>query len=271
MMVVFIATLFISSVASAQGIVNSNAGGLDAEQAARIAADADLQNQIDTIEPTPWTDTNDGYNSISTIGSIKIGDDQNRDYCDTRNEGTIRFNTDTKKFEGCNGTVWVSLSSLGLGSDHVHYAIGDTGPAGGIVFYTTDGGLHGLESAPADQSLGAPWGCRGTSIAGAGGTAVGTGAQNTADILAGCSVTGIAAQIADDYTLGGYDDWFLPSKGELNKLYQQRNVVGEFAFDGYWSSTKLDSHDAWAQIFTIGIQYYPSKSNPLRVRAVRAF
>jgi hypothetical protein len=271
MMVVFIATLFISSVASAQGKGNSNAGGLDAEQAARIAADADLQNQIDTIEPTPWTDTNDGYNSISTIGSIKIGDDQNRDYCDTRNEGTIRFNTDTKKFEGCNGTVWVSLSSLGLGSGHAHYSIGDTGPAGGIVFYTTDGGQHGLEAAPADQSIRKKWGCNGVEIAGADGTAVGTGAQNTADILAGCSETGTAAKIADAYTLGGYDDWFLPSKDELNLLYGQKAVVGGFAIVNYWSSTEVNSFDALPQHFSFGYQFPTSKNDKLRVRAVRTF
>jgi hypothetical protein len=34
------------------------------------------------------------------------------------------------------------------------YAIGDTGPAGGIVFYITDGGLHGMEATPDDQHEG---------------------------------------------------------------------------------------------------------------------
>lgn len=40
----------------------------------------------------------------------------------------------------------------------VVYAIGDTGPAGGIVFYVTEGGIHGLEAAQVDQGY-APWGC----------------------------------------------------------------------------------------------------------------
>jgi hypothetical protein len=83
------------------------------------------------------------------------------------------------------------------------YAIGHTGPAGGIVFYVTDRGTHGLEAAPADLSDGSEWGCSGggTPIAGADGTAVGTGAQNTADILAGCSQPGTAAALADSYRL----------------------------------------------------------------------
>jgi hypothetical protein len=156
--------------------------------------------------------------------------------------------------------------------ESVEYGIGDTGPAGGIVFYITGGGLHGLEAAPADQSSGAAWGCVGTTIPGAGGVAVDTGAQNTADILAGCSESGIAARVADNYSLNGYDDWFLPSKDELNLLYQQKAVVGGFADDGYWSSTQSISIAAWGQYFGDGdgqFTYY--KADAYRVRAVRAF
>jgi hypothetical protein len=137
------------------------------------------------------------------------------------------------------------------------------------VFYVTDGGLHGLEAAPQNQS--APWGCHGTSIAGADGTAVDTGAQNTADILAGCSESGIAARIAGDYSLNGYADWFLPSKDELYLLYQQKDVVGNFATGAYWSSTENNSSLAWIHIFSNGNQTYTYKNNTVGVRAIRAF
>jgi len=150
------------------------------------------------------------------------------------------------------------------------YAIGDKGPAGGIVFYITDGGLHGLEAAPQDQSSGG-WGCDGTYLTGAHGTAVGTGAQNTADILAGCSEPGIAARIADGYTLNGYYHWFLPSKDELNLLYQHKGVVGGFATASYWSSTEYAIDDTCSQNFSTGGQYYYDKYTTLEVRAVRAF
>ena len=44
------------------------------------------------------------------------------------------------------------------------YKVGDTGPAGGKVFYLSDStGLHGLEAAPADQST-VKWGCYGTLV-----------------------------------------------------------------------------------------------------------
>jgi hypothetical protein len=150
------------------------------------------------------------------------------------------------------------------------YVIGDPGPAGGIVFYVDASKLHGLEAAPADQSS-AAWGCYGTLINGADGTAVGTGAQNTAAILAGCLSAGIAARIADDYTLNGYAGWFLPSQDELNLLYQQKAVVGGFANDYYWSSTDFSSNYAWYQDFIYGAQHYGNKYFTLRVRAVRAF
>jgi hypothetical protein len=156
-------------------------------------------------------------------------------------------------------------------TSEVTYEIGDLGPAGGIVFYIYAGGLHGLEAAPADQSYGAAWGCYGTEIAGADGTGLGTGAQNTADILAGCSDTGIAAELADNYSLNGYDDWFLPSKDELNLLWQKKGVVGGFADNDYWSSTEYDSGGAWSQNFFFGNQVGVGKSATLRVRAVRAF
>jgi len=152
------------------------------------------------------------------------------------------------------------------------YAIGDTGPCGGIVFYITNGGLNGLEAAPSDQDggTGAPWGCGGTLIGGTG-TAIGSGAANTAAILWGCATPGIAAQLASAYAGGGCTGWYLPSQGELNALYQQRAVVGGFANEFYWSSSEYSVVNAWSQRFTDGFQINNSKVDSLRVRAVRAF
>ncbi|MCP4001428.1 MAG: DUF1566 domain-containing protein, partial [Gammaproteobacteria bacterium] len=161
--------------------------------------------------------------------------------------------------------------------DNVGLTIGDEGPASGIVFYIEDTGVNGLEAALEDQSTGAEWGCYGTEIAGADGTAVGTGASNTADILAGCNEPGIAAELCDDYSVNGYDDWFLPSKDELARLYAQGEVVlgvqGPGGYDWRWSSTDVPVRDtselAWS---TDGFAYiWWPKDSLLRVRAVRAF
>jgi len=72
--------------------------------------------------------------------------------------------------------------------------------------------------------------------------------------------------------LGGYDDWFLPSKDELNQMYQQRGVIGGFASNYYWSSSESNSYSAWYQYFYNGYQYVNYKDiNNRRVRACRAF
>jgi len=71
---------------------------------------------------------------------------------------------------------------------------------------------------------------------------IGTGAQNTLDILTGCSKVRIAAKLATDYEVivdgATYYDWFLPSKNELAILYQYKNTIGSFDYNLYWSSTQ---------------------------------
>jgi len=150
---------------------------------------------------------------------------------------------------------------------------------GGIVAYILQpsdpgyvaGETHGLIAAPNDQSTGAQWGCYGTTISGADGTALGTGNQNTIDIEAGCTTEGIAADICANLTLGGFSDWFLPSKNELNKLYINKVAIGGFVSDEYWSSSEYTSGHAWSQSLVNGGQYFVYKNNNRYVRAVRAF
>ena len=138
------------------------------------------------------------------------------------------------------------------------------------MFYTTDRGRHGLEAAAAD-STSSVWGCYEDFI---GGTslAIGTGAANTAAIVAGCvSAENTAAEVANAYELNSFADWFLPSRGELNLLYLQKDVVGGFASSNYWSSSQASALNAWLQLFVVGGQFGGSKGNPNGVRAVRGF
>lgn len=116
------------------------------------------------------------------------------------------------------------------------------------------------------------WGCTETEITGADGTALGTGNQNTIDIMADCATAGIAARICGDLVLNGYIDWYLPSKDELNKLYINREAIGGFSDGFYWSSSEASLYIAWTQNFFNGDQGAVwNKSNTLNVCAVRAF
>jgi hypothetical protein len=165
----------------------------------------------------------------------------------------------------------------------VTYAIGDTGPSGvGIVFYVTDGGLHGLEAAPVDQSTWEAWIGGGSTLKTKNGntsTAIGTGLANSNAIIDQTGHTGSAAQVCRSYNGGGLTDWYLPSKDELNAIWDNlvddgtgaNSGVGGFAENSYWSSSERSSTNAWGQLFDAGYQIYYGKDYDLRVRAVRAF
>jgi hypothetical protein len=83
----------------------------------------------------------------------------------------------------------------------------------------------------------------------------------------------VAAQGCAELTTGGYSDWFLPSKDELDLMYKNLKArgLGGFTDDLYWSSSEGNTNYAWSQSFSDGSQYGINKSSTDRVRAVRAF
>jgi hypothetical protein len=100
--------------------------------------------------------------------------------------------------------------------------------------------------------------------------AIGTGAQNTIDIEAGCTTPATAPDICANLTLNGYSDWFLPSKDELNQMYINKAVIGVVGTGTYWSSSEYSGTNAQLQDFGNGDQINANKSQNFRVRAVRA-
>ena len=151
---------------------------------------------------------------------------------------------------------------------------------GGIVFYVDETGEHGLVAAMEDLGTYEEWGCYGTSITGADGTAIGTGYQNTLDIVAECTTESggvTAAQAALDYESEGYTDWYLPALFELEEMY---NIVGGyeswqtinngFSSGWYWSSTEASDIEAYGYSFynnTVvsgGNKFFISSIRPIR-------
>ena len=177
------------------------------------------------------------------------------------------------------------------------YAIGATGPAGGFIFYDAGSwtGAHGgwryLEALPYDVigtestfgGMSAEWG--GAEWYPAVGVvdhnAIGAGKANTAKIV---SVYGgrdpcnyrrnYAAAICYGLSYGGYSDWVLPSKDELNQLYLNRTSLDDYEPNHYWSSSEHGEDwyiEVWEQNFNTGNQNYTSKYMANRLRPVRRF
>jgi hypothetical protein len=196
--------------------------------------------------------------------------------------------------------------------------VGDTGPGGGIVFYVASGtftqtGAAGsmcttackyLEAAPTNWLTGTTgdpqrtWATnvnanQTTAVSGADGTAIGSGYQNSLDIVAqaGNIAASSAAVLAREYGGGGKTDWFLPSRDELNELckYAKNQAPGTtatvcagsgvlrsgFSSADYWSSSEFNATSVRGQAFyTVpgSNQYVGTKDiSNVAVRPVRAF
>jgi hypothetical protein len=139
---------------------------------------------------------------------------------------------------------------------------------------------HGFVAAAADQSTGIVWALpdyQSQAVPGAQATSIGAGRANTDAIVAQNGPgSGYAAGLARSYDGGGFSDWYLPSKGELNQLFLNRAAIGMTSNCWYWSSSEytfgFDPDQAWAQVFPNGAQQPGPKANPVpHVRAIRSF
>ena len=208
--------------------------------------------------------------------------------------------TETKVTAGTNVTVTGSGTTASpyvvnatAGSGSTTFSVGDFAQ-GGIVFWVDETGQHGLVAAKEDQSTGVRWYAGTYGYTQAKGDGPFSGEANTSIIIAAQVAIGddgstYAARICNELqvTEGGktYGDWYLPSKKELNLMYQNKATIDAtagvnggsgFASANYWSSTEWSSTEytgnyAWVQYFPNGSQGGSTKDNTFRVRAVRAF
>ncbi|MDC1504769.1 DUF1566 domain-containing protein, partial [Winogradskyella sp.] len=160
---------------------------------------------------------------------------------------------------------------------------------GGVVIYVSptptdlngDGILDtGLVCAIEDQGISAWYDQFGFFTP--NGTSIGSGAENSEDILLNIFGTNNAVSLTLQYTGGGFNDWFLPSKDELSAIYTHRNVINITALansgsslsnGGYWSSSVSDilSDSAWFVDFASGNPSITPMTQFNSIRAVRVF
>lgn len=176
----------------------------------------------------------------------------------------------------CNGHT--------LPGEEITYEIADIGPAGGIIFYVdtnnTYPGFDYLEISPSDIAEWAQWGCNNVYV-GTFQSALGRGGQNTALIVSrSCTTTDgstPAAVLANDYSLNGFTDWYLPTMSELTQVYQNLGSPGLATFSNnmYWSSVSMTNNTTACnrQISGWGISSCTDagRTASSSVRAVRAF
>ncbi len=175
-------------------------------------------------------------------------------------EGLIVYNTSLHSLAIYNGTGWKSL-------DGQHF-IGERF-GGGIIFYLDSTGQHGMIASDIDQPM-AEFGCYQMLIGGTS-TLFGTGQANTTLLVNFCPLPGIAARVCDELVLNGYSDWFLPSRDELVELYNQKDLIGIFANDFYWTSSECTPGEALGHSFEYNYNYCRGKYDISHVRAVRVF
>lgn len=150
---------------------------------------------------------------------------------------------------------------------------------GGIIFYVDETGEHGMVVAQGDFGS-SSWGCNNLSQ-GATGSAIGTGAANTATIVAGCAQAGIPARVCNDLVHEGYSDWFLPSRDELVKLFETMYLFLHWNAGGgsAWSSTEGSCGSGFGGACSAYYHYYESpsggsfanKNSVIKIRPVRNF
>ena len=181
-----------------------------------------------------------------------------------------------------NGGTWANMIG-GTATGTISLSIGDNYQGGKVAYILVKGDpgydvntQHGIIAATSDQSdqlIRIKWDKGTYTITGATGTAIGTGLSNTNKIIAsqGEPAISYAAGLARAYKGGGYTDWYLPSKDELEKLSYTREIIGGFVNYYYWSSSEVDLSKAWFQTFFSGRQSISVKGEPAIVRAIRSF
>jgi hypothetical protein len=201
-----------------------------------------------------------------------------------KNTGPDISNTIRKSVVAFFDTVPITATDFADAYESARYSVGDTGPAGGIIFFVkgnfSDGWRY-LEAAPSDMNVPLPWGFLedGGYWPDAPGTepGLGNGKHNT-ELLdnagAETKVGWTAAQVCITLEHNGFNDWYLPSRDELNLLFHvlAKNSIGAFSDAAYWTSTQSARGSAWYQTFNNG-RLYPNGliTDALYVRPIRSF
>ena len=153
---------------------------------------------------------------------------------------------------------------------------------GGVIFHTyrdASNVEHGLIVSIVDQSTSSQF--SNIVLQSVGTTTTWNGQANTNLMAAQTSASSGAWKFANDYSYGGFTDWYLPAIDELNLLFNNRfnvnktlSVIGgadQLRYYSYWSSSEEDSDTGIYTNFANGVSNFTLKDSLYRVRAIRQF
>ena len=168
------------------------------------------------------------------------------------------------------------------------YQVGDFAQ-GGIVFWVDETEQHGLVCSKFNQSTAMRWHAGSFGNTQAKGNGLYSGKANTSIIIPALLVVGddgnnYAARLCNELQIiensVTYGDWYLPSRFELNLMFQNKTAINttasqnggeDFINDVYWGSTENTDNSAWGLNFSTGQESSIFKTFENRIRAIRAF
>lgn len=279
---------------------DSIAGGINIMETDPVF-ESSIAKGITALDTAHWnnhtidTDTQLDSADIASFGFVAGGITSEIDGSITNELQQLSVNGDTLFISKGNFVVLPGLSNLGrLGNVQQRLDAGESPNeiyqsdhtlkdslygktyGGGFIFYFDSTNGEGLVAG--DTTFFLSWGCQGNIITGADARGIGSGLQNTLDILAGCSTSGIAAEVFSNMSFAGYTDWYLPSYEELEQVYLKlhANGIGSYFAGLTWSSTEgaggNEPGGAQACHFgDAGNEYAWSKANALGALPIRSF
>lgn len=265
-----------------------------------------LSEYVCGIDGTDGTDGEDGedgvgvasitYNTFTGQLTVNLTDGSNFTSGDLRGQGVdhVSYTSTTGTAQGQPGetdtyTFWGdALETINLGTFTItngnKYTVGQTAQ-GGTIAYVDPTGQHGLVVYKEDLGT-QRWhnNALPATVTMANSDGIFGGLSNNQQIIATLLIGDggqYAARSVNELVGDTYGDWYLPSKEELDIMYNNKAVVnaGSLSLLGevlneavlYWASTEFDMNNSWAQSMGTGVQTSELKNQTLRVRPVRKF